>query len=639
MPTKYKGYMGDMLVVDLSTREVSHYDVSDRDREMFLGGKGLAAKILFDTLPTGTDPLGPDAILIFNTGPLNGSGAPCTSRFNISGKSPLTGGIGSSNCGGNFGVQLKRAGYDGLIVKGKADSPVYIEITEDSVEIKDAAHLWGKNTEETQEALDTKAGIVCIGPAGENLVLYAAIISGERAAGRCGLGTVMGSKNLKAIQAKGKKKIPVHDPEGFKEAVKAWVDRLKAHPITGDIVPKYGTGNFLNKLNTVNGLPTANFSKGHYEDGEMISGEALAEKHLVKNMGCVSCPIRCGRVVNVDGKDVKGPEFETMGLFGSNILNNDLGAICDWNRQMDLLGLDTISAGGAIAFAMELTQRGLIESDLEFGKIDNIARTLDDIAYRRGLGDDLAEGVKRMADKYGGHDFAIHSKGLEIASYEPRVSAGMGLGYATANRGGCHLNAGYMVFFEHLGPITMDPLTPKSKYAWTIFQQNAMEAVSSSGNCLFTTYAIIPAAATKVDPSSTLASAISKTLVASGPAINMTNKMVPSIPLHVPDIPHSKVISKLTGMNMHLGNWLAAGERGYNMERLFNLSEGFTAADDTLPARFIKTAQNPDKPETKVPLAVMLPQYYNGRGWDKNGVPTASRLKRLGLGKYVTAKA
>lgn len=637
MGTKYKGYMGDMLLVDLSAGTIEHYDVNDRDREMYLGGKGLAAKILFDLMPAGTDPLGEDAVLIVNTGPLTGSFAPCTSRFNVTAKSPLTGGIGNANSGGNFGIQLKKCGFDGIIVRGRAEKPVYIEVTEDNASIKDATHLWGMNTEETQEALEGKAGKVCIGPAGENLVRYACIISQERAAGRCGLGAVMGSKNLKAITAKGNKMIPVHDPEGFKKAVKNWVDILKEHPITGDTLPRYGTANFLNKLNVANGLPTANFSRGHFDDGEMISGEALAENHLVKNIGCVSCPIRCGRQVEVDGKNVKGPEFETMGLFGSNILNNDLKHICNWNRQMDLLGLDTISAGGTIAFAMELTKRGLLKSDLAFGRTDNIAQIIDDIAYRRGLGDDMAEGTKRMSEKYGGKDYAAHSKGLEIASYEPRAAAGQGLGYATANRGACHINAGYLVFFELLGPVTMDPHTTDGKPDYAVFQQNVLDAVSCAGNCTFTTYAVIPGKAGEIDPGGRLASIIAKSMEMSGPAVRGLNMLAPSIPVHLPMIPHTEVISKLTGMNMHLGNFLATGERCFTIERLFNISEGFTKLNDTLPARFLKEPMDPKRPETLVPLAKMMPKYYKARGWDKNGVPSATRLRHLGMKKFIQA--
>jgi aldehyde:ferredoxin oxidoreductase len=634
MATKYKGYMGNMLRVNLSTGEITEFDVTDREREMYIGNKGLATKIMMDNQKAGIDPLSPEAMLIVNTGPLTGSNAPCTSRFNVTAKSPLTGAIGTANCGGNFGMNLKKCGYDGIVITGKAEKPVYIDITDGKAEIKDAAGLWGKDTEETQEALDPKAGKLVIGPAGENLVKYACLISQERAAGRCGLGAVAGSKNLKALQAKGTKKIEAADPEGFKKAVRKWIDMLKNHPTTGDTLPKYGTANLVNRINVAHALPTKNYQSGNYEDAEMISGETLAEKYLVKNMGCVSCPIRCGRVVEVGGKNVKGPEFETVGLFGSNILNNDLGKINNWNRQMDLLGLDTISCGNTIGFAMELNQRGLLKSDIEFGKFDNIGKVIDDIAYRRGLGNDLAEGARAVAGKYGGMDFAIQSRGLEMSAYDARSAVGLGLGYATANRGGCHLNAGYMIFMEHVGPINMDPYSPAAKPAWTVFQQNIFEAVSSSGNCLFTTYTIMHAALHKINKSGLLAKIITKVLGMSGPLLDRTSMILPwGMPIQVPmAIPHSQVVSKLTGMKMTLGKFLQAGERGFNIERMFNLREGAGAEFDTLPRRFTDTPIDADRPKSKVPLDKMLPHYYKVRGWDKSGVPTVKKLAKLGIG-------
>ncbi|HOC91623.1 MAG TPA: aldehyde ferredoxin oxidoreductase family protein [bacterium] len=632
MATKFKGYMGNMLKVNLSTGEVSEFDVTDRDRELYIGNKSLATKILMDNQKAGIDPLSPEAMLIVNTGPLTGSNAPCTSRFNVSAKSPLTGAIGASNCGGDFGVQLKRCGYDGIVITGKADKPVYIDITEKGAEIKDASHLWGLDTEKTQEALSPKTGKLVIGPAGENLVKYACLISQERAAGRCGLGAVAGSKNLKALQAKGSKKIEAADPEGFKKAVKNWIDMLKSHPTTGETLPKYGTANLVNPINLSNALPTANFSRGRYEDAEMISGETLAEKYLVKNMGCLSCPIRCGRVVEVDGKQVKGPEFETLGLFGSNILNNDLTLINKWNRQMDLLGLDTISCGNSIGFAIELTQKGLLKSDLKFGEFGWMEQLLEDIAHRRGIGNDIAEGSRAMARKYGGEEFAINARGLEVACYDPRSSVGMGLGYAVSNRGGCHINAGYMIFMERTGPITMDPYSPASKAAWTVFQQNIFEAVSASGNCIFTTYAIMHKLLHKINKRGLLSKIISKVLGVSGLAMDHTAMILPwGMPMNMPVmIPHSLVIGKLTGMKMTLGKFLQAGERGYNIERMFNVREG--AAQDTLPGRFMDEKLDPKRPPLRAAMAKMLPGYYKVRGWDATGVPKKKKLAKLGIG-------
>lgn len=632
MGTQYKGYMGNMLKVDLSTGRIEEFDVTDRDREMYLGGKGVAAKLLYDLNKPGIDPLAPEAHIIINTGPLTGSMAPCTSRFNMTAKSPATGGIGTANSGGNFGIQLKKCGYDGIVITGKAAKPVYINITDDKAEILDASAMWGKNTEEAQEQLDAKSGKLAIGPAGENLVKYACVMSGERVSGRCGIGAVFGSKNLKALQAKGTKKIPVADEEGFKAAVKKWTDVLKGHPVTGESLPQFGTAEFLTKLNVTHTLPTKNFERGHFDNAEKIGGEELAEKHLVKNSGCLSCPIRCGRVVELDGKQVRGPEFETLGMFGSNLLIDDISLISKWNRQMDLLGIDTISCGGVIGFAMELTEKGLLKSDLKFSRTENIEKLLEDIAYRRGIGNDLAEGVKRMAEKFGGTEYAIHVKGLEMAAYEPRSSVGMGLGYATANRGACHINAGYMVFFERLGPLNIDPYITAAKPALTIFQQNVFDAVSACGNCIFTTYATIPGPAYKIKPFSTTAKIISKTLAMSGPVMDRTGGLMRKMPANVSAmIPHSAVIGKLTGMKMSLGKFVAAGERVFNMERLFNMREGLTGKDDTLPSRLKDTPQSAERPQAVVQLDKMLPHYYKVRGWDSSGVPTDKLLKKLGM--------
>lgn len=641
MSSMYGGYVGKILDVDLTTGIVDDYPIIDRDRRMYIGGKALAAKILYTELEPGIDPLEPENILVFMTGPLTGSGAPCTSRFDVSTKNVLTGGITSSNCGGTFGMYLKRAGYDGLIVRGRAEKPTTLVVTEEDVKIEDAGRLWGKNTEETEHELrktygknGKKCGVMVIGPAGENLVRYAAIISSERAAGRGGVGAVMGSKNLKAVVASGSKKVPVHDEEGFKGVVKKWIQLLKDNPATGEILPSYGTANLINTANATGTLPTRNFARGTFELAEQVSGEAMAEKHLVKNIGCVSCTIRCGRQVRMGDKIVKGPEYETLGLLGPNLENGDLMKIIEWNYQLDLLGMDTISAGSSIGFAMELNEKGLWNNGLEFGKTDNVAAVFEDIAYRRGIGADLAEGVKRLAEKYGGGDFAMHSKGMEFSAYEPRRAVGHGLGYATSNRGGCHINGGYLVYFEALGPVLMDPLTPKSKPEFCVFQQNMLDAVSSAGNCIFTTYALIPGSVKDlIPPASPAAKIASDVMIGSGALLHLQGLVLQDwmLPLHIPLIPHTQAITKLTGMNMDLGHFAIAGERGFTIERMFNLREGIGAAEDSLPKRLTHVPQTPGRADTKVPLEKMMPVYYKVRDWDKNGIPRKRLLKKLGL--------
>ncbi|MBN1945695.1 MAG: 4Fe-4S binding protein [Bradymonadales bacterium] len=631
------GFMGKILDVDLSSSTISQVPISDRDKEIHIGGRALGVKILLDNLPAGTNPLSCENILVFTPGVLTGSGAPCTGRFNLSTKSPLTGAIGSSNCGGDFGTYLKWAGYDGLIIRGAADHPVMLEIIEDKIRILDARHLWGLDTAATQEALPKKTGKAVIGPAGEHLVRFASIMSGHRALGRTGVGAVMGTKNLKAIYAAGSRRVPIHDTDGFFKVVQEWTRLLHNHPLTGIQCPEYGTAANMNPCNVTRTLPTRNFQAGHFDEAFEVSGEAMTERYLATNSNCVSCPIRCGRVVRHDGKEIKGPEYETLGMLGPNIGNSDIQAIFEWNELLDRLGMDTITTGSTLACAMELVEKGHLQADLAFGRTDNIASIIEDIAYRRGLGDDLAEGSLRLAAKYGAPQLSMSVKGLEMAAYEPRHAVGHGLGYAVANRGGCHLNSGYLVFFEALGQLTMDPLTPVAKPAWNVFQQNLMEAVSISGNCVFTTYAVIPPVPTSLVPGhSTIAKLVSNVLLGTRLLLNQQGRMAPwLLPMHIPLIPHSKAIEKLTGIKMSLGKFSALGERGYTLDRLFNLREGLTAADDTLPPRMTDEPEEKDNPKTVVPLAEMLPVYYRVRDWDEQGIPTERLLKKLQLDEYL----
>jgi len=630
MSSKYAGYMGKFLDIDLSTGKIGEYDVTDSLREMYLGSKGLATRILYDNTKKGVDPLGPDNVLIANTGPLVGSGAPCTSRFNISTKSPLTGGVLSSNCGGNFGMYLKRAGFDGVIIRGKAEKPTWIHIDDGKVELRDAAELWGLNTEETQEKLPKKTGKIVIGPAGENLVRYACIISQERAAGRGGAGAVMGSKNVKAVTAAGKQKVPVANPEKFQADVKKWIKILQGHPSTGEMMPAYGTAAFVNRCNITNTLPTHNFKRGNFEDADAISGETLADTLLVSNFGCPSCVIKCGRRVMVGEKNVKGPEFETLGLLGPNIENADLSKICEWNYEADLMGVDTISLGNTLGFAMELTEKGLLDSPLKFGRTEGITELIDDIAYRRGLGADLAEGVKRMSEKYGGKDFAMHAKGMEFASYEPRGAVGHGLGYAIANRGGCHIAGGYMIYFEANGPLTMDPLTTHAKPQLTALMQILLDSLSDAGSCQFTAFTAVPKQALALNPSGFLYRIAAKALEGFGPSISLMLRY-PKLLAFVPPLEllqHPKAITDLTGMKMTFGKYIEVGQRTYIIERLFNFREGITGEQDTLPRRSLEELQTSD-PRSRVPLAKMLPVYYRVRGLDRCGKPTAATLEKL----------
>jgi len=420
MASKYKGYTGKILDINLTTGVIGEYPLSDEDREKFLGGRFVSTKILWDELKTGTEPMSPDNLLIVMTSPLTGTGAPSTSRYDISSKSPLTGAIGHSNSGGSFGIHLKRAGWDGIVIRGKAKKPVYLDIDRDTIQIKSADHLWGKNTEETQEALG-KGGKMVIGPGGENLVKYAVIASGERIHGRTGMGTVMGSKNLKGIVARGKQKIELDQSDKFRSAVKKWVKLLKNHPATGDIAPRLGTANFVKILNKKNALPTRNFSKGSFAGADNISGERLADEFLVKNAGCVSCPIKCGRVVELDGKQIKGPEYEIICLMGSNLEIDDMDAIIRWNYELDLMGLDTITVGNVLGFAAELNEKGMWDNGIQFGQKDNISEIIHDIAYRKTWLKALDPCLKNTGAK----SLRPTQKGLRLPAMSPEPLSGM----------------------------------------------------------------------------------------------------------------------------------------------------------------------------------------------------------------------
>lgn len=631
MASRYKGYMGRILDVDLSTGNIGEYSLTDEERELFLGGRFISTKILWDELRPGIDPLSAENILVVMTSPLTGTGAPSSSRFDISAKSPLTGGIGHSNSGGNFGIHLKRAGWDGLIIRGQAREAVYLTIENGEVQIKKAEDLWGMDTQRTQEALG-KGGKIVIGPAGENLVRFATIVSQERSHGRTGMGAVMGSKKLKAVVARGNQRPDIFAPSAFKTTVKKWVKLLKSHPATGDFAPRLGTAGFLSLLSKVNALPTRNFSQGSFDQAERISGERLAKEYLLRNTGCVSCPIRCGRVVSFKGREIKGPEYEVLCLLGSNLELADMEAIIGWNYKLDLLGMDTISTGNVLGFAAELNERGLWDNGIRFGVKDNIDQLLDDMAHCRGVGAELSQGVRYLFKKYGGEDFAAQVKGLELAAYEPRAAVGHGLGYATANRGACHLDGGYVVYFEASGPMTMDPFDYRAKPAWAILDQNLLAAISAAGNCLFTSWTFVPSIAFRLQEHKIISKLVSRFLTWSWPLLDGLLLLPPRLlGFHLPVLPHTRALSQVTGMKMSFGRLFEIGARGYTLERMFNLREGIGSDQDSLSKRFTQEQLVPGEKRSIVPLAKMLPKYYRLRGWDEQGRPSRKLLNRLGL--------
>ena len=641
MQSKYGGYMGRVLQINLSTGDVTDYPWTDKDRELYIGGKTMAAKILYDTLTGRENAYSEENPLIISTGPLTGTGAPSSSRFNISSLSPQTGFISSSNCGGTFGYHLKRAGIDALIITGRREERTWIEIDNGSVTFHNADDLWGTRVTECQRLLaekmsskrgcDIKFGKLCIGPAGENLVRYSAVISDERAAGRTGMGAVLGWKNVKAIAVCGNHDTPVHDPSATKKWCQKWFRYLRNHPLTGNQLPRMGTAGLVSSMQMRGLLATKNYTEGRFEHFHKVNGETLAEEYNIVNKGCLSCPIKCARTVTVEGEDVKGPELETLGLLGGGILNKDLYHILKWNKELDDLGLDTISASNTLAYAMEANERGLWNNGLKFGDIEGISKIWDDIAFRRGIGNELAEGSKRLSEKYGGKEFAMQSKGLELAAYEPRRAVGQGLGYAVSNRGGCHLNGGYLVILEGLG-LNIDAQTPHAKADFTMMFQDLMEMISATGQCLFTSYAFFPGFLI-TRPNGATATAANKLLPHLGWAIRLMNKFPRVLAFHLPVFHHTKMMQKAVGMPMTFGKYLQTGERGFNLERAVNVRFGVSATKDSLPKRLTDVPQDPNDPRTRVPLEQMKKIYYQARGWDKSGIPTCRTLKKLKIAR------
>ena len=640
MSTNFKGgYMGLVMEYNLSTKEAKEYPWTDEERKKYIGGKTMASKIMYDYFTGKEDPLGEENIIVIATGPLTGTGAPSSSRFDISTLSPQTGITTSSNCGGRFGYYLKKSGIDALIIRGKANKHSWLEINNGNFELHDADEdeLWGLKTTATQEKLEEvmtklknrkiKMGQIVIGPAGENLVKYACCISDERAAGRGGVGAVFGSKNLKAITVTGVKNVPVADPKATTAWNKKWFKYLKDHPLTGNQLPRLGTAGLVSQMEMRGMLSTKNYNYGRYEHFDSVNGETLAEEFNIVNKGCLTCPIKCARTVKVEGKEVKGPELETLGLLGGGILNDDMYSILKWNNEIDELGMDTISCSSTLAWAMEANEKGLWDNGLNFGDTKNLSKVFDDIAHRKGIGNELAEGSKRLSEKYGGEEFAIHSKGLELAAYEPRRAVGQGLGYAVSNRGGCHLNGGYLVIVEGLG-LFADPQTPKAKADFTMMFQDLMETISASGQCLFTSYAFFPGFLI-TRPNGAVTRTINKAIPHIGGVLRIINRISPAIAMHLPVFHHTKIFKKAIGMDMTFGKYLRTGERSYSLERALNVKFGASSKIDTLPKRLTDIPQDPNNPKTKVPLEKLKKTYYQARGWDSNGIPTKKTLKKL----------
>ena len=597
---KVKCYVGKVLRVNLTSREVGIEDLNFNYAKKYIGGRGLGVKMLMDEIDPVVDPLSTENKMIFVAGSLSGTKVATGCRYVVVTKSPLNNMIARSNGGGTWGAMLKYAGYDAIILEGRADVPVYLAIEDGKVEIKDAAHLWGKATKETCEELKSggNTSILNIGPAGESLSLLASIMNDvNRAAGRSGVGAVMGSKNLKAIVVKSdNKQIPTFDEIAFKRAAIDAAKKLKADGSTGEEMPTYGTAILVNIINSIGAYPYKNFQFGVDEDANMTSGETLVDQdNWYGNSYCHRCTIGCGRVVERKGKQVSGPEYETMWGFAANCGINDIQSVIEANYQCNEMGVDTISMACTIAAAMELYQRGYIKEEdcdgvpLAWGNSEAIYKWVEKVGRNDGeLAKLMAQGSYRLCEHYGVPEYSMSVKKLDLPAYDPRGIQGIGLNYATSNRGGCHVN-GYTISPEILGvPIEADRKVTEGKAELVKIFQDLTAVIDSAGLCLFTSFA-----------------------------------------LGAPE--YAALLSAATGEDFTADSVMETGERIYNLERVFNKKAGMKAEDDTLPKRFFDEPLDNEASKGMISkLDVMLPEYYELRGW-KDGFPKDETLERLGI--------
>jgi aldehyde:ferredoxin oxidoreductase len=607
-----RGYAGQILYLHLPKVDERCEELREEEAALFLGGKGLGAHILYQNLKPHTDPLSEDNILIFATSPLTGTIAPTANRFCVVTKSPLTGTFLDSHCGGSFGVGLKEAGFDALVIEGAAEELSLLVIEDDEVDLRGAQWLRGMTTLEAEKEVKRALGdgfqVACIGPAGERGAPIAGIFSEMRAAGRGGAGAVMGSKGLKAIAARGSRRVGVHDRQGFMKA--AWIAHrmIRMHEVTARHLPQYGSDNILETVNETGALPTRNFQTGSFEFASEIAGKEWRAELWVRDTACGRCPISCSKVAVVkEGPNrvvsTDGPDYESIWSLGALCGVREKDAIARANELCDLYGVDTISVGNIVAYAMECYERGLLrEGDFDgleprFGSQEAMVALVERIAKGTGVGGMLQNGVRRVSQRLSaerGDDayltFALHVKGLELPGYDPRAAQGMGLGYATSDRGGCHLR-GYTAGQELLGYSGgANPHRTEGKAQLVIDRQNEKAVLDSSGMCLYAFFAL------------TLKEV--RMLVDAAAGLGYENSR----------------------------NLERVGERVYNLTRLFNLREGFTSKDDTLPERLLREPlrMGPAK-GLVVNLEPMLKEYYQLRGWDEGGAPTKAKLRELGL--------
>lgn len=593
-------YNGKIARVNLSNGEIKVEELDLELAKKFIGGRGLGTKILYDEGIATVDPLSEENKLIYITGAMTGTKTPTSGRYMVVTKSPLTGMIASSNSGGVWGAKLKCAGWDAIIVEGKAKTSTYMNIVDDKIELLSAEEYVGMKSEEIDEALKKvheKCSVLNIGPAGENLSLLAAIMNDkDRAAGRSGVGAVMGSKNLKAITVTSTKtSVDSFNPEALQEVSSESIKLIKANGVTGSGLPTYGTAVLVNIINNTGAFPTKNWQESYYEQADDTSGESLKEQFLVKQGFCHRCPIGCGRVINVEGKVAGGPEYEPLWAYGGNCGIHDLNAINTANYWCNQYGLDAISTPCTIAAAMELYEKGYIKEEeceglpLQWGNADAI------IEWTKRMGEGkialaklMAQGSYRLCEYYGHPEFSMSVKKQEMPAYDARAIQGIGITYATSNRGGCHVR-GYLISPEILGlPEQLDRTETQGKAVWAKIFQDLTAVIDSMGLCLFTSFA-----------------------------------------MGAPQ--YAAMLNAGIGTNYSVEELLEVGERIYNIERMFNKDAGMKPEDDRLPKRLTEEpiTNGPSKGQLSQ-IAITLPEYYAVRGWE-NAFPTKETLERLGL--------
>jgi len=608
------GYQGKLLRVDLTRQRTEVEDLDRRLLEKYVGGVGIEAKILYEETTPATEPLGPENVLMAVTGPYTGTSVPASSRHHMMARSPLTGILGEANVGGSWAVQFKKTGFDGIAITGKSDHPVYLWVHDGGVEVRDARPVWGKDSYESAALLKSetseKATVAVIGPAGEGLARVASIPHIDRivrAAARTGLGAVMGSKNLKAMVAYGTKDLPLAKPDALQGDLRTILPHVRQ---STEAFGKYGTSGGIDNYEKIGNFPIQNWREGRWAGASKISGVTMHDTILTGRKGCLRCPISCGRHIKIsEGPyaplECEGPEYETIGTLGGECMVDDLAAICKANELCNRYGLDTISTGSIIAFAMEAYEKGILTRkdtegiDLVWGNGSALVEMVHKMGKREGIGRLMGEGVKRMAEALGKNavEFAIHVKGLEPSAHDPRRFFSQALSYGTAARGACH-NASWShpyelsLFMPEIGiPEPQDPYQVEGKAEFTAKLQDLMSMMDTLILCRFTQV---------------------------GKAVNITNML--------------GWLNLITGWDIDIPEFMRIGERIFNLKRLYNTRLGVSRKDDFLPSRFLTLKRTGEELTNQLPpMGRLLGDYYAYREWTEDGIPTPGKLEELGL--------